>query len=340
VDHDQRDADYQSDGQEMMAQNFRGRRPQGALGDIEPSVDVSRRTAMGLIFGATCVMPSSHTAADDTFRREVLATLARLRPQLVVQPRSEPNILLVSNRVEVSLDNLQRNLDKTSDPAKRETAIVAFIEQATLQGTKDSAVVPFAEIKAKLYAHLAPSEYLAHTSGALIHREFPSKTLVAAIAIDGANTLEVVQQKHLDGWGIGADAVHAAALQNLENFAATIPLNARPSKNGIGTYCTIDATRHTLPNGNTFGSAAALVLAPRFMSRLRASVHESVFVGIPNRSFLVAWSADFDLRKEFYKQVRHDFERQAHPVSPELFVSSAAGLRLAMAQERTDHGVG
>jgi hypothetical protein len=285
-------------------------------------------------------MSPSHAFGDDTFRREVLATLARLRPNLVVKPRSEPNMLLVSNRFEVSLDNLQRNLDKTSDPAKRETAIVAFIEQATQQAAKDSAAVPFAEIKANLFSHLAPAEYIARTSGTLIHRDFPSKTLVAAIAIDGANTLEVVQQKHLDGWGVGADAVHATALQNLENFAATIPLNASTSKKGTGKYCTVDATRHTLPNGNRFGSAAALVLAPQFMSRLRASLHENVFVGIPNRSFLVAWSADFDLRKEFYSRVRQDFVRQSHPISPELFVSSSAGLRLATAQERADHGVG
>ena len=285
-------------------------------------------------------MSPTHAFADDAFRREVLATMARLRPNLVVKPRSEPNMLLVSNRFEVSLDNLQRNLDKMSDPAKRETSIVAFIEQATQQASKDRAALPFAEIKANLYPHLAPAEYVAHTSGRLIYRSFPSKALVAAIAIDGANTLEVVQQKHLDGWGVSADTVHDAALANLERFAATIPLDARPSKNGIGKYCTIDATRHTLPNGNTFGSAAALVLAPRFMSRLRASVHESVFVGIPNRSFLVAWSVDFDLRKEFYSRVRQDFERQSHPVSPELFVSNSAGLRLATTQERTEHGAG
>ena len=304
---------------------------------------ISRRAAIGLTVGGiswtTRAMASSPALQDEAFRREVLATMARLRPKLLVKLHSEPNMLLVSDRFKVSLDNLQRHLEKTSDPANRESAIVAFIEQATQQEAKDSTAVPFAEIKANLYPHLAPAEYVARMSGALIHRVFPSNALVEAMAIDSVNSLEVVQQKHLDAWAVTADAVHAIALANLERFSQTITLNPHRYDGRPGAWDLIEASRYTLANGNAFGSSAALVLAPGFMTRFRSPIAPSLFVGIPDRGTLVAWSADFDKRKEIYARVRQDFERRPHPVSPELFVSSAAGLRLATPRERADHGV-
>ncbi len=284
-------------------------------------------------------MSSTPASADNAFRREVLATMARLRPKLMVKPDAEPNMLLVSDRFKVSLDNLQRHLETTLDAAKRERAIVAFVEQATQPEAKNSTALTLDAVKANLYPHFAPAEYVARTSGALIHRAFASKTLVEAIAVDGVDRLEVVQQKHLDAWSVTADAAYAVALSNLEHFAQTITVNPRRYDGRPGAWDLIDASRYTLPNGNAFASSAALVLAPEFMTRFRSRIAPSVFVGIPDRGTLVAWSADFDKRKEIYARVRQDFERRPHPISPELYVSSAAGLRLATPSERADHGI-
>jgi hypothetical protein len=64
-----------------------------------------------------------------------------------------------------------------------------------------------------------------------------------------------------------------------------------------------------------------------------ASSH-GLYVGIPNRDFLIAWSSDFSGFAAFVAQIGKDARQQAYPVSGALFVVSRDGVRSATAAER------
>ena len=115
---------------------------------------------------------------------------------------------------------------------------------------------------------------------------------------------------------------------NLERLAAGQAIEPKRKADGAYALC-----------GTDDGYAAARILCPSFMARLRDTLGSpTICVGIPNRDFLVAWTPDFELRRRFATQVADDAAGRDDPFNDSLFVSSESGVRLMNPQELADHG--
>ncbi len=83
------------------------------------------------------------------------------------------------------------------------------------------------------------------------------------------------------------------------------------------------------------GYAAARILVPSVRTRIAELLGETFFIAFPNRDFLVAWSRDYAYHLKFAARVKEDFESRNHPLSPDVFIGTAKGVREASLGELT-----
>jgi uncharacterized protein YtpQ (UPF0354 family) len=271
---------------------------------------------------------------DGQFRAEVLEVLRRVRPALAAGPHDDPAVIKIGN-VELGLNNLYRQVRNLKGPDRTEE-IVRFIDasQSRLSPNESNETLTFAQAKPRLRIQIAPAEYVGHAGTkmkrSLLHRSM-SPYVVVAYTIDAPDTIQYVMKEQLTAWSADAADVHALAVANLEAASRDLAIEAKGSSSGSGRYALVSVKD---------GYAAARILCPDFVSRLKAALGSSIVLGIPNRDFLAAWTPDFDKRARFAAKIAEDFGTYPHPLSPELFVSDAAGQRLATRAELADHGRG
>jgi hypothetical protein len=74
---------------------------------------------------------------------------------------------------------------------------------------------------------------------------------------------------------------------------------------------------------------AARLLLPEFRARVLSKLGDFVFAGIPNRDFLILWSKDFSGHAGFVAQIKKDSQSRPYPLTDEIFVITAGGVRAA-----------
>lgn len=300
------------------------------------SAALHRRDALKLMLPAAllCGYPLKARAdelSSGAFKREVMALLRRERPALDVRDTDDADLIGIGSS-KVGLANLFRRVrDLTGHP--REAEIVRFLDSLPAAGTAagTTTYATFAEVAPALRIQIAPREYLRQSAQGDL--SFPHRPLspyvVAAYAIDESDRLQYVTDKHLAQWHVDAAALHARSLANLEDASRDIAINVRKASAGRGAFA-------TLPIRDGYG--AARLLCPGFMARLETELGAPFFAGIPNREFLIAWSADFGARTRFAQQIAKDFASEPYPLSPEIFAFESGAVRLASAAELADHG--
>ena len=118
--------------------------------------------------------------------------------------------------------------------------------------------------------------------------------------------------------------LHDAALANLETMSKDLAVYAPRPEGATGGVAVIDT-------GD--GYDAARILLPGLRGRLVAALGPTVMAGVPGRDLFVAWSAGLANRREFETKVRDMAGRMPHPVTDQIFVIDAGGIRLAMPSE-------
>jgi uncharacterized protein YtpQ (UPF0354 family) len=81
------------------------------------------------------------------------------------------------------------------------------------------------------------------------------------------------------------------------------------------------------------GFCAARLLCPEFMRGAHRKLSAKIFVAVPARDFLVAWTENFAKKQLLSQQVGKLFSEMDHPLTQEVFVSEKGQLRLADAGE-------
>lgn len=280
---------------------------------------------------ATLAGPTS--AADDlengAFRQEVLALLSRRRPQWKFEPAGKSDTI-VSGSKRLYLGNLFDLVQGRRDE-DRESHILEFADAVVTVASETSQSKTFEEIRSQLRVRIVPASYETNATPENIGLVLQPLSIAArlACAIDGRSAIEFVTTRHLRAWSMAANPVLATAIGNLDDASQDVEIKVRPERGGPGRFATVNVAD---------SYAAARLLAPRFMTRVREQLGPKVFVGVPNRDFLVAWSTDFSKKSDFAAQVTKDAASKPYPLTDELFVSSAQELRVATAAERSDHG--
>jgi uncharacterized protein YtpQ (UPF0354 family) len=293
-----------------------------------------RNTLKSVCLGLPALLVTRQSACADElqdggFRSRVIALLARRHPDWTVVPEADPAMMTIAS-THISLNNLYlRVRGMPSD--QREEEIVSFVENS-MQATRAGAAadnVPYPAAEGRLRLQIVPDEYKRAVQD-LVCRPF-FEGLSVDYALDDAKSYQLLRQPTLDGWHVGQDEIEARAIANLEAASVSVPLEAKRRLNQRA-YAIVNTSD---------GYDAVRLLLPNFMARLRATLEAPrVFVGIPSRDFLVAWTPDFAGRKGFALKLREDAVIRNHPLTDMLFSSSEAGVALATPEEMSDHGRG
>ena len=240
-------------------------------------------------------------------------------------PGAAPQTITIAN-TEIYLDNIYRQV-RSLPPGQRDDEIVSFVEKGLAEHETSKQDAGFAAASERVRLQIAPDDYLGQARD-LVHREFLAGLMIA-YAIDENDRYELVRQPVIDSWHVEQPEIETRAIANLEAVSTDIPLERNVGTGG-GAFVAVSTSD---------GYDAARLLPPQFMNRVRQALNaSSVFVGIPNRDFLVARTSDFAPRRAFVTKITQDFQRRPHPLTDALFAASEIGVRLADAAEMRDHG--
>jgi uncharacterized protein YtpQ (UPF0354 family) len=123
----------------------------------------------------------------------------------------------------------------------------------------------------------------------------------------------VINADHLLTWGVGADALRAAAIDNLRAWSSTAPWSGE-----------LEGERHLVSSDTGDGADAARILLPEVRSHLAGECGgpARVLVGLPDRDLLVAGSlnpGDADFAHQFAAFVADIADGAPDPIDGGLF---------------------
>ncbi|URK86812.1 DUF1444 family protein [Rhizobium sp. RCAM05350] len=303
--------------------------PTSKMGSHDPCFrrDFLRITLTGVV-ATVCggVTARAANLQDERFKREVIAILGHRHPGCSVLPIVDP-MMVVLGDMKISLDNIFLTV-RDMEGDERENAIVDFFENAVSNNPHNasSTSIPYSTAKTRLLLQIVPEEFV-QTAPDLLLRPFFSGLSIAYV-LDRDGSYELMQKPVLGAWGVGQEVIEAQAMANLETHSQSQELE--PRRGEEGAFVTV-ATEDSY--------SAAQLLLPGFMARLRNALKTPrVFVGIPNRDFLVAWTPDFSGRRAFAEKIRQDAANEPYPLTEDLFVSTETGVSLMSVGEMRDHG--
>jgi hypothetical protein len=262
----------------------------------------------------------SQSGGMRAFRDQVLDIMRRKFPDEAARPGPDDGSISLESST-LNLDNIYATAQRLSG-ADREAAIVEFLGSTLQASRNESKSIPWADAKGNLRVRLVPENYLPVEAEALSRPFAPG--VIVAYAIDEGRVVRFASRSDRERWKVDLDTIHETAVANLDALSATVELELAEARGG-GRFAFVD----TLD-----GYDAARLALPRFRARLLDALGAPMFVGIPNRDFLVAWSAKTALFGKFVARVVEDFSQEPYPITDTIFRVDRQGIRPATAIER------
>jgi len=256
-----------------------------------------------------------------SFRRQVLGILDQKYPQLRAKAGKEDSLIEIDAGA-IDLTNLYGKV-RQLPAGRQQAAIVDYVDRLLerVGQADDASRASWAEMSKLLRPRLVSPD-MRSTAPSVLLRPFATGALNAYL-LDYGRQVEYVQRDMLAPWNADGQRVHDTAVANLDALSEDVEIELREARGG-GRFTAIDTDDNY--------DAARLVL-PRFHGRLLEALGEPIFAGIPNRDFLVAWSADAPFAA-FADRVVKDFGRQPYPITATIFRVDRAGVRPATGEER------
>lgn len=281
-----------------------------------------RRAFVGLVAVMPFQAAVGQSADMRSFRAQVLDILRQKYPQMQAKAGDEDSLVEIEAGT-IDLTNIHATVRQL--PAdERQAALLDQLDRMlervgqTHGENRDS----WAEMSQRLRPRLVSADIRLTLPVELLLRAFATGALTAYV-LDHGRQVDYVQRNMLAPWGVDSQRVHDVAVANLETLSEDVDIEVRQVRDG-GRYTAIGT-------GDSY-DAARLVL-PRFRGRLLAALGEPFFAGIPNRDFLLAWSADVQPAK-FVERVVEDSRQQPYPITGTIFRIDRQGVRPATAKER------
>lgn len=255
------------------------------------------------------------------FRTQVLDILHQKYPQLRAKAGDEDSLI----EIEVGTIDLTNLLGKVRElPADRQQATIADYVDRLVERVgheDDTKRASWAEMSKRLRPRLVSPD-MRRLAPTMLLRAFATGVLNAYV-LDHGRQVDYVQRDMLEPWSVDSQRVHDTAVANLEALSGDVEIEVSKARGG-GHFTAIDT--------DDSYDAARLAL-PRFRDRLLSALGTPIFTGIPNRDFLVAWSADAPFAV-FADQVAKDFGKQPYPITDTIFHVDRDGVRTAKAAGR------
>ncbi len=247
------------------------------------------------------------------FQTKVLSMLRELLPERSFSASDDP-LTLQSGESTLGLTNLRANflLTTQTDADLRELlneTLIISIDAATANEEE----ISWSSARSVLMPQLMPAEFLLKLD--LVSQYF-GDNIVIGYVLDAEKTYSYVTERMLARWDIDLYELSEKALENLEVRSKGLEATVIEGTNGIIAVDTMDgfdATRILLPD-----------LRKRFAEILGT---RDFFFGVPNRDFLICWSANDDeqFQSQMRGQITSDSESRPYPLSGRTFLAKEDG---------------
>lgn len=283
--------------------------------------------------GVVSPMLPAGVIADDfsagLFAQEVEDLLRFHRPSLEFH-RGDSDLELSDGNQSIHLDNLWPQV-RSLHGGKRLQSILDFVDTAVAANKSDWAGAGFAAVRSGLMPRIVHTKYIEHakqTGASLVDKPWSLHTRMACV-FDSEAHVNFVTNRHVSAWAVGVEDVWQAALANLDARSRRVTPEFLAAAPGGSRFAVLETSD---------GYAAARIVAPHFMARIRDGLGPKVYVGVPTRDLLLAWPDGLTERRKLAAFIADLVTRAPYPLTNELFVSTAEGVRPAMLLELADHG--
>jgi uncharacterized protein YtpQ (UPF0354 family) len=276
--------------------------------------------------GPGAALPETRVAADQTletlrfpevmpptideFRSRVSEILDREYPGIRPAPDGQWAIQLLNEEGEpvgtVGLENLYRDclLRSESMGAIIREYLDQLIESLREVGDYDD----FSRIRSRLLPMLKSEDWIGNLPN-LASTEFAPGVRLC-FAVDSPTRVAYVTGEMLKTWDVPLERIQEISQDNLARNGPIEMMTLRDERESVVALVVnvqdgYDATRLALPSvRETFAE----------------ELGDVYLVGLPNRDFLIAFSErDEQTRAGIIRQVKHDFQRMNHPITPMIY---------------------
>jgi uncharacterized protein YtpQ (UPF0354 family) len=257
--------------------------------------------------------------ADDVIQRMRLA-----HPEQDYQPENDR----IRGRDHVLyLGNLYRQV--LAAPERREEIIGHFVKSLDISAYASLGREPWEEVAGKVLPVPKPHLY-AEAVGASrgIVKTGWLADLVMMYAIRG-KLIRFITDWDLKRWSIDLENLHKRAIENLTQLPWPDRLEGSRDPGGgrmilVSTNDSFDASR---------------LLHPDLHSLFSGPLGDPFLAAIPDRDTLVLFSKERKIERRLARKVKEDHRASSHPLTPVLFLVTAAGIAVAGSVDRPDWGI-
>jgi hypothetical protein len=215
----------------------------------------------------------------------------------------------------LGLDNLRRKYEQSD---RSEKALKELVRNQMLLVTGETGgglrfPSTFEEARDRLLPQIMPPAIAADTNQV----RFPfGGGLFIGIVADQDRAYMYLTGDTIGKWGTPKENIYRIAVENLDSRSKGLKLEA--FKKGDTSFVAV---------GGDDGYAAARIMLPGLRKLLGEKLGFPFNFGVPNRDFLICWSAPGDEgSREFVTgRLKADFEQQPYPISASVFQMAADG---------------
>ncbi|ELP32412.1 hypothetical protein [Rhodopirellula baltica] len=260
----------------------------------------------------------------ESFSQRVLEILKRHFPTEGFRAGEELGVL-TCGELQFGLSNLlaQHQQAGFTDEELDETVRVTFERMLEMVRTADK-VLPetWEEAKPRLRVQLCRSDIEALRKAIT----FPfASDVTSSVVVDSPHGYAYIRPEDAERWGQSVVDLIEVAKENLLADSLECPMGV------------VEGPPKFIAIQSGDGYDAARVLLPQIRERLiqelsdesdDPDVEPAAIVGVPNRDFLIAWSAQLpaDLREQLARTVAEDSRRQSHTLSEQTFRITAESI--------------
>ncbi len=144
--------------------------------------------------------------------------------------------------------------------------------------------------------------------------------LVILYVVDEANAYWYVREELLEVWSLTAESLHEIAIDNLQSYFETDPMEMAVATNEHG-----DPAMLMPGKPDTYNSVR--LLSYTFLEKMRGVTRSDLAIGVPGRDFFVAVSMNSPQMVDMIRvRVLSDFQSTDHPLTDRLLLITADGV--------------
>ena len=243
----------------------------------------------------------------ESFRDFVLTVLSQAFPNQPFEAGQRTDAIRWKGS-EIGLHNLHADAALLrTDPDKVRQAIIEHFSRIVQLTDVELAMLPqtWEEARGRVRLQLMPAAFAK--AGVSVTYPFLDEVLISVV-VDAEHGYAYVRSEDVERWQVSLIDLYEAACENLTEASQNLGISFYQGPPSIIALDTSD------------GYAAARILLPSLRQFVSSKLGSPFCAGIPNRDFLIMWSADTDedFQARMKSQLIEDTLSRSHPLSNQI----------------------